>query len=290
MLLAKLYLNAEVYTGEGMWQECADVCNDIRTTISTLAPEYKYLFCASNDKYVGNGEILWAIPQDTYTLTTYGGTTYLGIGAYNGEVNLEKFGLDNNGWGGPRVQPELSKALDKADKRRLIYEGDMSESLTDLNSWKADGSGYMCVKYVYTTEDNYENADGALTNKNPFNSADFPLFRLADTYLMLAECELNGATGCNGLDRLNDVRQRAGLAAVGAYTADDLLEERHCELYWECHRRSDLIRFGKFSGSSYNWEWKGGTQAGAATESTRDLMAIPAQFVPTVGQNPGYVG
>ena len=61
MLLAKMYLNAEVYTGQGMWQQCADACNEILKTINQLAPEYKYLFCATNDKYVGNGEILWGI-------------------------------------------------------------------------------------------------------------------------------------------------------------------------------------------------------------------------------------
>ncbi|MDE6377220.1 MAG: RagB/SusD family nutrient uptake outer membrane protein, partial [Duncaniella sp.] len=278
------------YTGEGMWQECADLCNDIRTTISTLAPEYKYLFCATNDKYVGNGEILWAVPQDVNSLYTYGGTTYLAVGAYNGEVDVTQFGLSSDGWGGPRVRPELSQALEAGDKRRLIYEGEMEENLTDLNSWKADGSGYMCIKYVYTPESNYDNADGTATQDLPYNSTDFPLFRLADTYLMLAECEKHGATGCNGLDRLNDVRQRAGLDPVGAYTLDDILKERLCELYWEGHRRSDLIRFGKFSGSSYVWQWKGGLPAGAALDPTRDLMAIPAQFVPTLGQNPGYVG
>ena len=290
MLLAKLYLNAEVYTGEGKWQECADLCNDIRSTIPSLAPEYKYLFCATNDKYVGNGEILWAIPQDNTSLYTYGGTSYLAVGAYNGEVDVTQFGISSDGWGGPRVRPELSQALAAGDKRRLIYEGEMSESLTDLNSWKADGSGYMCIKYVYTPETNYDNADGSATQDIPYNSADYPLFRLADTFLMLAECEKRGATGCNGLDRLNDVRQRAGLDPVGTYTLDDLLKERQCELYWEGHRRSDLIRFGKFSGSSYIWEWKGGLPSGAPTESTRDLMAIPSQYVPTIGQNPGYVG
>lgn len=290
MLLAKLYLNAEVYTGQGMWQECADLCNEIRRTIPNLAPEYKYLFCATNDKYVGNGEILWAVPQDANTLTTYGGTTYLSVGSYNDKIDVNPYGLAKKGWGGPRVRAELSQALDKNDKRRLIYEGDLSESITNLDSWKEDGTGYMCVKYVYTPESNYDNADGLSSQTIDFNSTDFPLFRLADTFLMLAECEKHGASNCNGLERLNDVRQRAGLDPVGAYTLDDLLKERQCELYWEGHRRSDLVRFGKYAGSAYNWEWKGGVQSGASIDPTRNLMAIPAQFVPTLGQNPGYVG
>ena len=63
MLLAKLYLNAGVYTGTPMWSECAAACQKVLETINTLAPTYKYLFCATNDRYVGNGEILWAVPQ-----------------------------------------------------------------------------------------------------------------------------------------------------------------------------------------------------------------------------------
>lgn len=288
MLLAKLYLNAEVYTGTGMWQECANECLEITKTINQLAPEYKYLFCATNDKYVGNGEIIWAIPQDANTLQTYGGTTYLSGGAYNAEVDRTPFGAGADGWNGARVRPELSKALAKTDKRRLIYEGTFNESLTDLSSWTATGDGYMCIKYVYTPETDYYNESGNSGSSTIFNSADYPLFRLADTYLMLAECELHGATGCNGVDRYNDVRKRAGMAQVGSYTADDLLKERLCELYWEGHRRSDLIRFGKFAGNSYNWSWKGGILEGANIASYRNLFCIPSQFIPTLGQNPGY--
>lgn len=292
MLLAKMYLNAEVYTGTGMWQECANACNEILKTINTLAPEYKYLFCGSNDKYVGNGEILWSIPQDQNTLQCYGGTTYLSGGAYNGEVDVTPYGCGASGWGGPRVRAELSKALKSNDKRRLIYEGDLKEdiSASGLDSWTSTGEGYMCIKYVYTNEGDYYNTTGNSGSPTIFNSADFPLFRLADTFLMLAECELHGASGCNGLARYNDVRIRAGLPAVGSYTADDLLNERLCELYWEGHRRSDLVRFGKFAGSAYNWSWKGGIENGAGTPAYRNLFAIPTQFVPTLGQNEGYVG
>lgn len=290
MLLAKMYLNAEVYTGEAMWQKAADQCLEITKTINRLAPEYKYLFCATNDKYVGNGEILWAVPQDASTLTTYGGTTYLSGGCYNGEVDLGFTGCGAGGWGGARVRTELSKALSSTDKRRLIYEGDLKEEVKELGSWTKDGDGYMCVKYVYTTEQDYLNTSGTAGSVNIFNSTDYPLFRLADTYLMLAECAKHGATGFDGLKYFNDVRIRAGLGGVGSYTLDDVLKERLCELYWEGHRRSDLIRFGKFTGSAYIWSWKGGTYEGASTPEYRNLMAIPGQFVSTLGQNPGYPG
>lgn len=289
MLLAKLYLNAEVYTGTPMWQECADACKQVVSTGITLAPEYKYLFCATNSKYVGNGEIIWGVPQGPNT-TCWGGTTYLAISGYNSTVDITKYGYFGNAtaWDGQRVTPELSRALASNDKRRLIYEGTFQEDLADLSSWPADGCGYMCIKFVNTDESDYYN-EHTTVHCEAANQTDidFPLFRLADTYLMLAECQLHGVA-CDGLNYYNLVRTRAGLAPVGSFTADDLLKERQCELYWEGHRRSDLIRFGKYTGSSYNWQWKGGVYEGTALASYRDLMPIPAQFEATLGQNPGY--
>lgn len=290
MLLAKLYLNAEVYTGKAMWNECANLCKSIASSIAwNPSLEYKYLFCGTNDKYVGNNEIIWAVPQDANTIQTYGGTTYLSVGAYNAKVDCLPYGCAGDQWQGPRVLSNLSQALASNDKRRLIYEGKFHENVlpADLADWPEDGGGYMCVKYVYTPETNYDNAGNTDTAVAAFNNADYPLFRLADVYLMLAECELHGVS-CQGLDYYNKVRLRAGLHAVGSYTADELLNERMCELYWEGHRRSDLVRFGKFSGANYLWEWKGGSYNGATVESYRDLYAIPVQFESTLGQNPGY--
>lgn len=287
MLLAKLYLNSEVYTGKPRWQECANACNEIRKTIDTLAPTYKYLFCATNDKYVGNGEILWGIPQDGTTLTTYGGTTYISGGAYRGDSDLMKtLGLAVSGWEGPRVRPELADALAENDERRLIYEGDFTKDIINL----ADkNQGYMSIKFVYTPENDYYNENQSEPYCNTiFNPTDYPLFRLADTYLMLAECELNGATGCNGLELMNRVRARAGLGNVATLTAENILHERFCELHWEGHRRSDLVRFGKFAGSNYTWSWKGGNVNGAHVPEYRNVYCIPVQYVSTVGQNAGY--
>ena len=287
MLLAKLYLNAEVYTGEARWQDCANACNEIRKTIDNLAPTYKYLFCATNDKYVGNGEIIWGIPQDATSLTTYGGTTYLSGGSYRGDSDLLKtLGVAVAGWAGPRVREELAKAFADGDERRLMYEGDYTAEIKDLGD---QNQGYMCVKYVYTPETDYKNeAQDAPYCNTVFNPTDYPLFRLADVYLMLAECELHNATGCNGLEMMNRVRRRANLGDVSSLTAENILKERMCELYWEGHRRSDLIRFGKFAGSDYVWSWKGGTPAGSNTQSYRNRYCIPTQFISTLGQNPGY--
>ena len=310
-LLAKLYLNAEVYTGTAMWQECANACQQITASIPNLAPTYKYLFCATNDKYVackGNdlnhAEILWTVPEDATYMQTYGGTTYLSGGGYSAESPYATFGLQAGPWSGPHMRPETVRNFSDGDQRALFWHGDEDNpgfftlDLYDISNWGAEGScGYQCIKYVYTPEgEHYLLPESAADSNSPFhqymapdifNSTDTPIFRLADIYLMLAECQLHGVS-CDGLNYYNKVKIRAGLSAVGSYTAQDLLDERNRELYWESHRRSDLIRFGKYTGSAYNWQWKGGVQKGGAIESYRNLMPIPTQFTPSLGQNPGY--
>ncbi len=147
------------------------------------------------------------------------------------------------------------------------------------------GSGYMSMKFTYTNENDYYNTSGAI-KMNTFNNADFPLFRLADTFLMLAECQLHGVS-CDGQAYFDKVRDRAGMESL-PLNEQNLLDERMRELYWEGHRRSDLIRFGKFTGGSYLWSWKGGIESGQSIAATRNLYAIPTQYVNTLGQNEGY--
>lgn len=299
MVLAKLYLNAKVYTGNAMYQECAQQCQEILKSGITLAPTYKYLFCESNHNYVGNGEILWAVPQEVGVYETWGGTTYLTAGCYVETIDgaeLVRLGagqLDENGefsgptpWSGVRMRPELSSAFEDGDERALIYKGKFNQGVENLDDYGPESDGYMCVKYTYTNEYDYYNESNT-ARASQICSADYPLFRLADTYLMLAECEYNGVA-CDGLKYMNLVRERAGLKPVLALTADNILHERQCELYFEGCRRSDLIRFGKYTGTNYLWSYKGGVYEGANIPAYRALFAIPYQYVATVGQNPGY--
>lgn len=293
MILAKLYLNAEVYTGTAMYDKCAQWCKEILKDTNTLAPVYKYLFCATNDRYVGKGqEIIFAIPQDANRMQTYGGTTYLTAGAYFGCVPDEvkqMLGAGGQEWGGVKMRPELVDRLAEypGDVRNLVYTGEFQTGIEDLTDNTATGSGIMCIKYKYTGEDNYDNVGGDRDRANVYCDTDFPVFRLADVYLMLTECQLRGVGDADpGFNYFNAVRQRAGLAGFTP-NLDQLLDERQRELYWEGHRRSDLIRFGKYT-SGYNWSWKGGVYEGRNIDSHRTVFAIPYQYVGTVGQNTGY--
>jgi hypothetical protein len=124
------------------------------------------------------------------------------------------------------------------------------------------------------------------------------MFRLADVYLMYAEAHLRGGGGDAGtaLNYVNALRERAfgdnsGNINSAQLSLDFLIDERARELYWENHRRQDLIRFGLFTGNQYIWAFKGGPETGTSIDGFRALYPIPAASLATnqnLTQNPGY--
>ena len=120
------------------------------------------------------------------------------------------------------------------------------------------------------------------------------MFRLADAYLMYAEAHLRGGGGSQAaaLGYVNELRERADAGQIGSsdLNLDFILSERARELYWEAHRRTDLIRFNQFTENGV-WPWKGNVPQGTTTESYRNLMPIPASDLgvnTNLEQNPGY--
>ncbi|MNT08899.1 SusD family protein [compost metagenome] len=95
---------------------------------------------------------------------------------------------------------------------------------------------------------------------------------------------------------MNQIRQRAYKGSAGAITQaqltlDFILDERGRELFWECTRRTDLIRFGRFTGNTYLWQWKGGTVNGSSVDAKFNLYPIPTTDMtanPNLVQNTGY--
>ncbi|MEL6986424.1 MAG: RagB/SusD family nutrient uptake outer membrane protein, partial [Bacteroidota bacterium] len=86
-------------------------------------------------------------------------------------------------------------------------------------------------------------------------------------------------------------KESAAAIPMDQLTLDFILDERARELFWECHRRTDLVRFGKFSNSDYVWPWKGGVKDGQAVDSKFDIYPIPSSDLnanPNLQQNPGY--
>jgi hypothetical protein len=149
-------------------------------------------------------------------------------------------------------------------------------------------TGYKSKKYSNIKSDG---TPGASTEGGRVDT-DYPMFRSADAFLMFAECAARGgADKTEGLNAINEVRSRAGIAPLTSYVLDDVLDERGREMFWECCRRTDLIRFNKFT-SGYNWQWKGGVKEGIDVDSYRTLMPIPASELNSNGnlkQNEGYL-
>ncbi len=128
---------------------------------------------------------------------------------------------------------------------------------------------------------------------------DIPLMRKAEAYLNYAEAIVRGgaipAGGMTALDAVNAVRNRAHAAPATSCTLDDLLKERGREFYGEGMRRIDLIRFGKFTGKAYSWEYKGGVLFGTGNDANipeyRTLYPLPISDItanPKLVQNEGY--
>ncbi len=183
-----------------------------------------------------------------------------------------------------------SISLPSFDKRAMFYTDGQSLDIVDISQFP---EGYAVSKFTNKT------STGANGSDLTFTDTDFPMFRLADAYLMYAEAVLRGGSGGDmgtALNYVNLVRERAyggssGDITQGELTLDFILDERARELMWEAQRRTDLVRFGKFSQSGYVWPWKGGVPEGQSVESFRDIFPIPSTDLganPNLQQNPGY--
>jgi hypothetical protein len=284
MILAKLYLNAEVYVGQDRYAECAALCEDLVGKY-TLAENFADLFAADNDRFaVGTQEIIFAVPHDGINTTSYGGTNFLIFAGTGGDMNAAEAGI-SSGWGGLSVTKQVAERYAEGDARALFFTA-YGPEIVDIFTFTS--GGYKSTKFRNVK------SNGEAGQTTGFVDTDFPLFRVADAHLMLAECAARGkADNAKGLASLNAVRARAGLEAVSSFTAQDVLDERSRELMWEGHRRSDLIRFGQFTTDAYLWEYKGSAKDGKAVEDHRNLFPLPPADVNANGnltQNPGYAG
>jgi hypothetical protein len=307
MLQAKLYLNAEIYTGNARYSDCVAACKKvIDSGVYELEDNYRQLFMADNNN---SKEVIFPIAFDGLSTQTWGGTTYLVHAALGGKmvdnVNdqtgqpLEKesekvYGV-NSGWFGLRTTsalvdlfPDVTGAV---DERAIFYTDGQSKEIS-ANGIPNFNEGYAVPKF--TNVNSLGDPGSDLTHPD----TDFPMFRLADAYLMYAEAVLRGGTGGDigtAVNYINQLRQRAYNNDSGNITSNDLtldfiLDERARELYWEGHRRTDLIRFNNFSDQGI-WPHKGGVPEGKTTEKFRDLYPIPASEIlanPKLQQNQGY--
>ncbi len=293
MLLAKLYLNAEVYTGTGRYADAMNYTTKVISAGHTLVPNYEYGYLADNGSNGAQNEVIFSILFDGINITGYGGTTYLTHASIGGDMVPSEFGV-SNGWGGIRTTKVFVEKFDditgNTDSRAMFFTDGQALEIENPFTFT---DGYAVAKYRNMDMNNMQGSDGS----GEFVDIDFPVFRLADAYLMYAELTLRGGGGdaATAVSYINMLRERAygdtsGNISSGDLDLDFVLDERSRELFWESHRRTDLIRFGQFSDQGV-WPWKGGVMAGTTTESFRDIFPIPSGDIianPTLTQNPGY--
>lgn len=337
-LLARFYLNSEVWTGVSRYQECYNMCENIIKRHNTggflyngkatgLAKSYLSVFCGTNRYFMPGGslsdqnEILWGIPYDELYTQPYGGTTFLCNAAVKdagsaelseGFCNLSWYGL-GNGWGCMHARQQFSEKFNfqngvSNDNRAYLWVTENAGAKIKNEPYSDFFAGYLAIKFtnLACNEDGtmplWNDPDTGLPRAGvtPIVSTKYypntclPLIRLADVYLMAAECATRGyGSKTDALDYINYLRARAGVSEYvdGDLTLDNILDERARELYWECTRRTDLVRFHKFA-TGYNWSWKGGTPDGQPISEDHNLFPLPANVLAIYGsqmvQNPGY--
>lgn len=286
MLLAKLHMNAGVYTGTPNY---AAAMTEVQAVIAgpyTLDNNYRDMFLADND---ASPEIIFAVPSDGRRTQTWGGMTFLVHASCGASMNASDYGIDGCWWG-LRLKPEAYNRYGVGDGRAsFFYTSGQNVAIGDISNFN---DGIAAPKFSNRT------SGGAQGSHPTFPDTDFPMFRLGDAYLMYAELQLRGGggTAAQALAYVNALRQRAYGGPAGDITAGQLdlqfvLDERGRELLWEAHRRTDLIRYGLYTGGTYIWAWKGNVQAGMATGVHLALYPLPANELianPNLTQNPGY--
>jgi len=299
-LLSRMYLNAAVYTGTARYTDAITYCNKIINAGYTLHTDYKELMLADNDR-LKNSEFIFTIPYDGTFTQSYGGTTTL---AHAPSANMDDAGIKSQfiaitgltsspaSWQCLRVTQQFVALFPASDIRGQFFTNGQNLQMTQLLGAPRDG--YSSNKFRNVTR-----TGGPAAHADPggiFADIDFPLFRLAETYLIYAEAVLRGGTGgstataLSYLDKLS-LRGRNNVSSNATLTLPYILDERARELFWEGFRRTDLIRYGQFTTATYLWAWKGGVQSGTAVDSKYNIFPIPSIDLsanPNLKQNPGY--
>lgn len=294
-LLARMYLNAEVYTGEKRYKDCIEQCNEVIAAGYKLAPKYADLFKADNgENPETKSEIIFPVVFDGNKTQSYAMAAII-LGSRNGgETSVEKDGI-NGGWDGFRATSKLPKLFEYADNnnptaatikdsRGIFFDANRSIDIQTSVQGTFTSEGWSVHKFTNVTS---KKVPGANTT---FPDTDFPLFRLADIYLMYAEATVRGASNgdiAKAVEYVNALRKRAygndngniTEAWLKANNFRNILDERSRELYWEGTRRTDLIRFGLFTSSSYTWEGKGGSVTGVGVASKYNIFPIPSSDI-----------
>lgn len=319
LLLSRLYLNAEVYTGEAKWKEAKDyaqmvIGNNYYHLMETTATNpvtgekynaYQMLFLADNDTNGAQYEAVFPVIHDGLETKSYGGMHALILGSYSAAMSLTMPSGTSDSWGkcaclkGKLVKIFLGNNMG-AD---IAYANQMGELANDgralfistgysrdIENMENQDQGYSCVKFRNVRSDGKNTS----TSDN-FVDTDLPLMRIAEAYLNYAEATAR-MEGINDdvIEKVNALRNRAEAqeADKTIYTLDNIRDEWAKEFWFEGRRRMDLVRFNSFGGQSqYKWDYMGGAKDGQKFAATRNIFGIPSADIinnPNLKQNTGY--
>lgn len=309
-LLARVYLNAGVYTGTADYTDAITYANKVIGAGYGLIPNFTQLMLADDNLNAGpqgggtTAEFIFTISYDGIKTQGYGGSQYLTHASVGGSMPPQKFGI-SGGYDGLRTTSNIIALFPtppttdttnfpnnaNADTRAEFWYPGQSLAINNVTTFS---NGIAVTKFRNVTR------TGAQGSNPTFCDVDLPLFRLSEMYLIYAEAVLRGGTGgdaATALTYINAIRTRAyGGSNAGNITAAQLtipfiLDERARELFWEGFRRTDLIRYGEFTSASYVWPFKGGVAGGTGVADYRNLMPIPVSDLaanPNLKQNTGY--
>ncbi len=318
-LLSRLYLNAEVYTGTPRYQDAMTWSEKVISAgVYDLSPSYAELFMGDNTTNASAAIEIIHFGQSNYEFTqNYAGAGYL-VAASRRSSDLSNVpsGASTDAWGGIRTQPNLVELFEDNDQIDAVTgyidtpDSRGASIFAGLSDYTYDGSdpadnrrnlenvspqefmdGYSVYKWKAIS------SDGTLTSAGAFINTSWIFMRLGEMYLNYAEAALRSGTNlATATDYINELRDRAygnasGDIATADLDLDFMIDERGRELFWEGFRRTDLIRFGRFTSGTYNWPWKGGVAEGSVVNSRYALYPIPSTDMTAntnLIQNPGY--
>jgi starch-binding outer membrane protein, SusD/RagB family len=312
-LLARVYLNAQVYTGTADYTDAITYASKVIGAGYNMIPDFTQLMLADDNLNAGvpggglasQAEFIFTINYDGKATEGYGGSQYLTHAPVGGSMPPQKFGI-SSGYDGSRTTANIISLFPapatqdtsnfpnngNADKRAEFWYPGQSLDIASLTTF-SDGIGVNKFRNVTRT--------GAQGQDPTYCDVDLPLFRLPEMYLIYAESVLRGGSGGDAntaLSYINMMRTRAYAGSTAGNLTDPsqltlqfILDERARELFWEGFRRTDLIRYGQFTSATYLWPWKGGVEAGTGVADYRNLMPIPVSDIaanPNLKQNTGY--
>ncbi|MCG8697656.1 MAG: RagB/SusD family nutrient uptake outer membrane protein [Bacteroidales bacterium] len=292
-LLSRLYLNGEVYTGNKFYSQAITYSKKVIDAGYSLETNYEWLFLADN--HLNTNEFIFSIPFDNNKIITWEGTNFLALGQAGIPESMN--GMSGS-WNLFAFTPELVDLFPtedtSMDKRAMIWT---ENRIKEFESLSNNAQGYSAYKFRNIDRNGIAPVQNNANNN--ISDIDFPIFRLAESYFIYAEAVLRGGSGGNiseALGYINKLRERAYGNSSGNITdtelnLDFILDERARELYWECHRRTDLIRFEKFTSANYLWAWKGGIKEGKGVSEKFRIYPLPNADVlsnPNLTQNPNY--